>query len=178
MMVNTDASAASLSHLNGSKPIDPTPAPQPSAHDLRQARFAQNFSHIIAILMRDQQFRNLRLADLEWLVLPPVMAGQYKIAQAPAAVGAQSPAGLVVPAAVALWARVSPAIDKRLSEAPDGHIGLGFNDWASGDNIWLIAVAGDQRVVPRFLKQLKADEFKDQQVKMRIAGRSEPQLLS
>ena len=41
---------------------------------------AQTFAQIVAVLMRDANFRNLRLTDLEWLVLPPVMAGQFRLA--------------------------------------------------------------------------------------------------
>jgi cytolysin-activating lysine-acyltransferase len=143
--------------------------------DARQARFAQSFAQIVAVLMRDPHFRNLKLADLEWLVLPPVMAGQFRLAQVPTQQGrakgqeggkAQE-GGILVPVAVALWARVSSHIDKGLSENFDKQVRLRPNEWASGDHLWLMAVAGDQRAVPHFLKQLGETEFKGQQVKMR-----------
>lgn len=172
MMIGTDALLNTPLRLNGSSPLETARPAPPSSSDLRQARMAQNFSHIIAVLMRDPQYRNLRLADLEWLVLPPVMAGQYKIGQTSAAGSAsdQSRAELVVPAAVALWARVSPSIDRRLTEAAGGQGGLAFNEWASGDIVWLMAVAGDTRIVSRLLQDLKTTEFKDQVVKTRMAG--------
>jgi hemolysin-activating ACP:hemolysin acyltransferase len=44
---------------------------------------------------------------------------------------------------------------------------LRTNQWASGDIIWLMAVAGDRRAIPKFLEQLKEKEFKGQEVKMR-----------
>ena len=144
--------------------------------DARQARFAQIFAQIIAVLMRDPKFRNLRLADLEWLVLPPVMAGQWRLAQAkPEQRGANSETTLsnnsmLVPVAVALWASVSPAIDKRLSEDLDKPLLLRPNEWASGDILWLVAVAGDQRAVPTFLRQLRENEFKTRSVKLRSRG--------
>ena len=79
---------------------------------------AQTFAQAVAVLMRDRNFRSMRLADLEWLVLPPVMAGQFRLAQAPAplARAGAGEGGVLVPVAVALWARVSPEIDKRLSD--------------------------------------------------------------
>ena len=126
--------------------------------------------------MRDANFRKMRLADLEWLVLPPVMAGQYRLAQAPSPVGrvkgkdGSEQGGVLVPVAVALWARVSDGIDKALSESLDKPVRLRPNEWASGDNIWLMAVAGDQRAVPKFLEQLAKTEFKGQRVKMRVRG--------
>jgi cytolysin-activating lysine-acyltransferase len=178
----------------------PKDAPKVRPRDLRQARFAVTFSQIVAVLMRDPSFRRLRLADLEWLVLPPVMAGQFRLAQAPVqpnqpkaaagkpaagkAASAQAGAdkgqaaapqvgdggGMLVPVAVALWARVSPQIDKALSENLDKQVRLHPTQWASGNNLWLMAVAGDQRALPAFLKQLREHEFKGKVVKTRVRG--------
>ncbi len=140
--------------------------------DARQARFAQSFAQIVAVLMRDANFKQMRLADLEHLVLPPIMAGQFRLAQVPARQGrGQGQAGgVLVPVAVAVWARVSAAIDKRLSESLDKPMQLGPGDWASGDNVWLMAVAGDRRAIPKFIEQLAKTEFKGQRVKMRVRG--------
>ena len=142
--------------------------------EARQARFAQSFSQIIAVLMRDQNFKNMRLADLEWLVLPPVMSGQFRLAHMPApprpgeqAKTATDKGGVLVPVAVALWATVSPQIDKGLSENLDKPVRLRANQWASGNIVWLMAVAGDRRAIPKFLEQLKESEFKGKDVKMR-----------
>jgi cytolysin-activating lysine-acyltransferase len=122
--------------------------------------------------MRDRNFRQMRLADLEWLVLPPVMAGQFRLAQMPApqATVKGKDGGVLVPVAVALWARVSAPIDKQLSENLDKAVRLGAGDWASGDNVWLMAVAGDRRMMPKFIDQLVKTEFKGQGVKMRVRG--------
>ena len=143
--------------------------------DARQSRFAQSFAQIVAVLMRDPNFRNMRLSDLEWLVLPPVMAGQFSLAQAPSPHGRGKGAGgteggVLVPVAVAVWARVSDAIDKGLSENLDKPVRLKAGDWASGNNVWLMAVAGDKNAVPKFLEQLAQTQFKGQRVKMRLRG--------
>ena len=177
----------SLGRKNGSTPRPATAAqekkPVTRPRDARQARFAQSFAQIVAVLMRDPNFRNMRLADLQWLVLPPVMAGQFRLAQVPmpqdtkgqeagkAPQGAKAQeGGILVPMAVALWARVSPDIDKGLSESLDKDVRLRPNQWASGNIVWLTAVAGDPRAKPRFLKQLAETEFKGQHVKMRLRG--------
>ncbi len=132
---------------------------------------AQTFAQVVGVLMRDPNFRNMRLADLEWLVLPPVMAGQFRLGHAMRPAGkTQQGAGISVPVAVALWARVSPDIDKGLSEALDKPVHLRPNQWASGDILWLMAAAGDPRAKPHFLKQLAETEFKGQHVKMRLRG--------
>ena len=137
----------------------------------RQSRMAQAFAQIVAVLMRDPSFRNLALADLEWLVLPPVMAGQFKLGHAQARPpNAKTEAGILVPVAVALWARVSPDIDKGLSEHLDKDVRLRPTDWASGDIVWLMAAAGDRRAIPLLLKQLHEAEFKDRHIKLRARG--------
>jgi hemolysin-activating ACP:hemolysin acyltransferase len=143
---------------------------------------------VVAVLMRDRNFRQMRLADLEWLVLPPLMAGQFRLAQMPAlqrgTAGSTQPGvqgsslasdkgkdgGMLVPVAVALWARVSGVIDQHLSEDLDKVVRLGAGDWASGEHVWLMAVAGDRRIVPKLLEQLAKDEFKGQRVKTRVRG--------
>jgi len=148
--------------------------------DARQLRLGQSFAQVVAVLMRDRNFSQMRLADLEWLVLPPVMSGQFRLAQMPAPPGrapgaAQASAkgkdgGVLVPVAVALWASVSASIDKQLSENLDKVVRLGSGDWASGDNLWLMAVGGDRRVLPKFIDQLVKTELKGQRVKMRVRG--------
>jgi cytolysin-activating lysine-acyltransferase len=132
---------------------------------------AQSFAQVVAVLMRDARFRNFRIADLEWLVLPPVMAGQFALGHAgrPPEPG-KAQQGVAVPVALALWARVSPEVDKALSENLDKQVRLRPGQWTSGDIVWLMALAGDPRAVPPFLKQLTEREFKGRQVKVRLRG--------
>src|SRR5689334_14414833 len=68
------------------------------------------FTQIVSVLMRSPHYKHYTLADLEWLVLPPLVAGQFSVAEA--SIGASGPK---VPAAIALWASVSAEVDKRLS---------------------------------------------------------------
>ena len=63
-----------------------------------------------------------------------------------------------------------PAIDMRLAGNLDKPLALKPNEWASGDIVWLIAVAGDPRAVPKLLKKLTATEFKGRVVKLRATG--------
>jgi len=144
-----------------------------------QLRFAQSFAQIVSVLMRDPGYRSLAIADLEWLVLPAVAAGQFRLAHAPMPAEGMPAEGMpadgavaqergaLVPAAVALWARVSPLVDKALSENLDKGVRLSPGAWTSGDIVWLIAIGGHPRAVPAFLKQLREHEFKDRPVKMR-----------
>jgi hemolysin-activating ACP:hemolysin acyltransferase len=77
---------------------------------------------------------------------------------------------VLVPVAVALWASVSADTDKALASNLDKNVRLRPTDWASGDNLWLMAVAGERRAIPKFLQQLHETQFKGRQVKMRLRG--------
>jgi cytolysin-activating lysine-acyltransferase len=140
--------------------------------DSARSSHAENFSQIAAVMMRDRNFRNTRLGELEWLLLPPLLAGQWRLGKVSASVPNADPkAGVtLVPAAMALWARVSPAVDERLAKDLDKPLLLKPNEWTSGDILWLIAVAGDPRAMPRFLVSLRDREFKDKTVKLRAGG--------
>lgn len=142
----------------------------------RQERYAHAFSQIVAVMMRDPGFRDLRLADLEWLVVPAVMSGQWRLAQMkPEKVagkdGKSVESNVVVPVAAALWASVSPEVDKWLSEDLGKPIQLRANEWLSGNIPWLIAVAGERRAMPSFLKALQETEFKGRDVKVRARSK-------
>jgi cytolysin-activating lysine-acyltransferase len=64
-------------------------------------------------------------ADLEWLVMPPLMQGQYRLFY-----GEGRPVG------VALWAFVSETVEQRLA----GGGRIGSEDWRSGDRVWLVEI--------------------------------------
>jgi cytolysin-activating lysine-acyltransferase len=158
-----------------STPMPPASAQEKTAAraaDARQTRVAQAFSQIVAVLMRDPVYKNLKIADIEHLVLPPVLVGQFRLALGTRQADANKAqkGGIYIPVAVALWARVSPTIDKGLSENLDKPVWLRPQEWTSGDSIWLMAAAGNPRAVPEFLKQLAEKDFKGQQVKMRLHG--------
>lgn len=138
--------------------------------DVRQFRMAQSLSQVVAVLMRDPSYRALPIGDLEWLVLPPVMAGQFRIGQTRAATG-NAPGeqgGILLPVAVALWARVSDEIDHRLSTTLDTQARIKPDQWASGKHLWLMAVGGEPRMMPRFLAELRDRDFAGQDVKIRF----------
>jgi hemolysin-activating ACP:hemolysin acyltransferase len=145
--------------------------------------------------MRDPNFRTMPIADLEWLVLPAVMSGQFRVAEAPASLlgreqrpdkgsdkaraqgqameqgKAQAGAGgVLVPVAVALWARVSKEIDAALAGNLDRPVRLKPNQWASGDSVWLVAAAGDRRALPKLIDGLAQGELKGQRIRMRVRG--------
>jgi cytolysin-activating lysine-acyltransferase len=149
----------------------PAPAPAPAAPKVpasamaaaQHNRFAEDFSQIVAVLMRAPNYRNLAIANLEWLVIPPLIAGQSRIAVSKLKVD-----GPVVPVAVALWARVSPGVDKRLSEKLDEAPMLRAAEWTSGDILWMIALVGEPDALAKLLPQVQKTAFKGRPVKLRV----------
>jgi hemolysin-activating ACP:hemolysin acyltransferase len=124
------------------------------------------FARIVAILMRSPQYKHLALTDLEWLVMPPLMLGQYAMVD-----GKFAGVALPVPAAVALWASVSAEVDQRLSASLTAPIRLRPDEWRSGETLWLIDVIGDQHAIPHLMQQLQAGPFKGRAARMRMVGR-------
>ena len=101
------------------------------------------FTQIVTVLMRSPQHKHLALADLEWLVLPALTTGQFAVANVQAKEG-----GASVPAALVLWASVSPEVDQKLSSNLTAPMRLRPDEWKSGEILWLIEAVGDGRVMP------------------------------
>jgi len=123
------------------------------------------FAQIVSVLARSPAHKFFTLADLEWLVIPPLMTGQYAVAEAKAQ--AEGPA---VPVAIVLWAKVSSEVDTRLCENLAVPIRLRPDEWRSGEIPWLVDAVGDARVLPGFLKQLAETAWKGRAPKMRALG--------
>jgi len=128
-------------------------------------RHSLAFAQIVSILMHSPRYRHYTLGDLEWLVLPPLLTGQCSVAEAKSKEN-----GASVPVAVALWASVSPDVDRRLAENLNTPIRLRRDEWRSGDSLWLIDALGDRRVVPGLLKQLADNTLKGREIKVRGRG--------
>jgi hemolysin-activating ACP:hemolysin acyltransferase len=167
-MVAMNIQATNVNHAPKTALRPPVSGPAEARHE----RMAYNFSQVIAVLMRDPNFKNLRIADLEWLVFPALLSGQFKLAHAQAHPGKNKDdhGGSFIPVALAMWARVSPQVDKALSENLDKPAQLRPDQWSCGDIPWLMVIAGDERAVPTFLKQLGEKEFKGNDVKLRAQG--------
>jgi cytolysin-activating lysine-acyltransferase len=117
---------------------------------------------IVAVLMQSPQHKHYSLADLEWLVLPAVRSGQFRIAQA-------QQSGAAAPVGVALWATVSAEVDRRLSDlSVPGR--LRPDEWRSGDIPWLMELVCDARFQPALLKDVGETGFKGRPIKMRVRG--------
>ena len=150
------------SHSKLAKAFD---ARQTNALQLAAIKKAVAFTQIVSTLMRSSAHKQHALADLQWLVLPALERGQFKIAEAK-----KEPNGLSVPAGFLFWASVSPEVDKRLSENLDTPTRLKPDEWNSGEILWLVETLGDPRALRTLLKHFRDGLPEGRDVKLRIAS--------
>jgi hemolysin-activating ACP:hemolysin acyltransferase len=134
------------------------PRVSPATSTVRQVDVT--LGQIVTILMRSPQHRERPLADLEWLVLPAILSGQFRVAQA-------QQSGTAVPVGVALWASVSTPVDQRLSDLSVPWR-LQPDEWRSGDIPWLVELVADPVTQQALLKHLGETVFKGRGIKMRV----------
>jgi hemolysin-activating ACP:hemolysin acyltransferase len=120
------------------------------------------FASVVTLLMRSAHTKGLTLADLEWLVLPALRTQQVMLAEARAKDGA-----ITVPAGLLLWARLSPAVEKRLLSDPSPLPRLEPSEWSSGDAAWVIVTLGPNEAVSAMLNQLASGPLAGKVVKIR-----------
>ncbi|MEM8973610.1 MAG: toxin-activating lysine-acyltransferase [Pseudomonadota bacterium] len=144
--------------------------PELPAEELRKfsaqaKRGAASFGEIVGVLMRTKEYRGLRLAELEKLIVPALGTGQFLIAEAQSKTN-----GMSAPVATIIYALVSDEIDQRLSTELSNPVPLILDrkDWNSGENAWVVVAAGDQRLIGNMLKNLQESVFKDRPIKSRV----------
>ena len=130
---------------------------------------------IAVVFSRSAKHKHYSLADIEWLVLPAVFSGQFFVAEA-----SNAETGHRAPVAVITWARVSPDVDRKLTENLGQPMRLRPDEWSSGEIYWLIDTVGDRRAVVTALTSLLEGLFKQRDVKVVSAdaqGRPRMELL-
>ena len=123
----------------------------------------ESFGKVAMSMMMMPRYRHQTLADLQHLVLEPLIRDRIAIAQRQGDdVAAQDIAG------VAIWASLSDEAERRLRDQIRGNvwpIRLKADDWNSGENNWLIdVIAADQRsvasVIANFRQVVKGGSLK------------------
>lgn len=156
--------SSSVSPKETQQAADSKPAPV-TEKIRRQAATLRNalaFTQVVGVLMRSPHYGQYKLADLEWLAIPPLLAGQFRIGE----VKPEQNEGATLPVAVVLWARVSAEVDQKLTEADGASFRLKPEDWQSGDILWLVHAAGETRFVRHVVDQLMKTTMKGRQVKV------------
>ncbi len=116
---------------------------------------------IAVVFSNSAAHKHYTLADIEWMILPAVVSGQAYIAELQ-----HKDIGARAPVAVVLWASVSADVDQRLSANPNQKIRLRPDEWKSGDNLWIVDVAGEPRAIAGAFAQLAQTQFRDRAVKL------------
>ena len=137
-------SATPVPTANG-EALSAAPANDPAlAEKLAAARqhIHTSFAQVVMTLMRLPRYKNCTLADLEHLVLDPLLRNRIAIAHAKPKDGAEAPQTDAL-AGIAIWAKVSPEVDAKIREQIKAKVfplRLKSEDWASGDITWLLDV--------------------------------------
>jgi cytolysin-activating lysine-acyltransferase len=132
--------------------IDPEIAAKISAV---RTHIRESFGKAVMALMMLPRYRNQTLADLQHLVLEPLMRDRVAIAYP----GGEKAGPLADMAGLAIWASVSEEADARIREqiqAGTFPVRLKAEDWNSGDINWLLdVVAPDQRTTTNVIANFK-----------------------
>ena len=168
-----DSKPAAEAENRGSSPAEAASTQKsegPSAPQLRavEVQFAIAFTRVISVLMKSNPYRTMPLNQVEGLVVPMIMTGQFAIMDAEVN-------GQLTPVAVAFWALVSPEVDQRLSDPSIAVPKLAPDEWRSGEITWLLDVVGHPDAAKQLIGQLNAGPFAGRDVKVRRkAGNRHP----
>ena len=131
--------------------------------------FAASIGDVVLVLSSSPAHKHYSLADIEWMVMPPVSAGQFYVAEA-----MDKNSGFRAPVAVVTWAFVSDEVDRQLQKQAESPRRLRPDQWKCGGIAWLIDAAGDVEGVRAALKWLAEGPFKERPLKITLpeAGRT------
>lgn len=118
--------------------------------EMEQPTPAEVVGTVAWLMMQDPTHKHAFLADLEWMVIPPVMNRQFRLFRE-----GKTPVGY------AAWARVSDEVNDRLK---DGNHKLRPADWTSGEHLWLVDFVAPFGGGENMLKVIKEQVFKGEKV--------------
>ncbi len=119
--------------------------------------------HIMTFMMNAEDLKTATLAQARSIVWPAITHQQFVIAM-----GQSTRTGHVTPVGVALWANVSDETNDRLERETDKPFNLGPADWNSGENTWLIMLAGDGRAISPLVYDMQQRQLGGRRMRMRV----------
>jgi hemolysin-activating ACP:hemolysin acyltransferase len=159
----TSADESATTEGQGSAPPSAAEAPGPAQLDPEVAKkiaavrsqVRESFGQVVMAMMMLPRYRNQTIADLQHLVLEPLIRDRVAIAYP----GGSQDNALADIAGMAIWASVSEEVDARIREQIREGIfplRLKSDDWASGEINWLIdVIAPDQAATARVIANFK-----------------------
>ena len=127
--------------------------------------FAASIGDMVLVLSHSSAHKHYSLADIEWMVMPPVSTGQFYIVEA-----IDKKHGYRAPVAAVTWAFVSEEVDQLLQKQAGSLRRLRPDQWNCGEIGWLIGAAGAVEGVRTALRWLAAGPFKERPLKMTVRG--------
>jgi len=123
---------------------------------------ASAIGDMVTLYSKDPAHKHFSFADMEWKILPPIVNGQFFVQTADDPdFGTLRPIGLVT------WAKVSNELDERLSKQAEGEmVRLRPQEWASGDNHWLVDVVGTPEGIRKVLTSINEKQLSGESVKV------------
>lgn len=129
---------------------------QPAQPEIKTT-VAAVLGEIVWLLSQSPRHRNnLLISDLEWMVMPAILNGQFRIFKAKDK-----------PVAVAIWAFVSDEVQKRL-ELGGGK--LRTDEWRSGPHAWLLELVAPFGHPDKILQELLQTVLAEYTVKCHQTG--------
>jgi cytolysin-activating lysine-acyltransferase len=157
MLESTRVTKGSANGTAASREPEGSPSPQAQAAQTQAGTPLDTMlGHVVWLMMNMPAYRHVFIADLEWMVLPPLAINQYRLFRADNRV-----------VAFAAWAYLSEAAEARLQESNPR---LAPADWKSGERLWLVnlfAPFGHQEAA---LKELCETALADKSFKMHRRG--------
>jgi cytolysin-activating lysine-acyltransferase len=157
-----------------------SPELQKQAAEVRN-RIHSAVGQVVLALTVVPRYRHQSIADLQSLVLEPLMRDRIAIATPAGAEGADNPGGAL--AGIAFWATVSDAVDAKIREQIKGGsfpIRLKPEEWTSGEHVWLLdVVAPSQKMASSVLANFKqvVKQGGDVRIHPMVARQVDPELL-
>jgi cytolysin-activating lysine-acyltransferase len=159
----TSAEQTAATEGQGSAPAGAAEAAAPAQLDPEVAKkiaavrsqVRESFGQVVMAMMMMPRYRNQTIADLQHLVLEPLIRDRIAIAYP----GGSQDNALADIAGMAIWASVSEEVDSRIREQIREGIfplRLKSEDWTSGSINWLIdVIAPDQAATARVISNFK-----------------------
>jgi hemolysin-activating ACP:hemolysin acyltransferase len=149
----------------GVAPVDETSSPLAFSKQQMGAAASKlvsaSIGDIAVVFSRSESHKHFTFADIQTMVVPPVLLGQFYVAEL-----AHKENGARAPVAAVTWAHVSAEVDQRLRAQRDDRVKLEPIEWNCGEITWIMDVAGEAQAVVQALGALSRTKFNNQKVSL------------
>jgi cytolysin-activating lysine-acyltransferase len=124
--------------------------------DVPDKTIAKVLGEIVWLMSQSPVHKQFPIADLEWLVMPPILLRQFRLFYHEGK-----------PVAAVLYAFVSEEVGRRIE---GGAPSMQPGDWKSGERAWIVKVIAPFGQAEAFAKETCETVLKGRDVKMQVHG--------